>query len=383
MRWLIAFLLMSGMANAEPATTINVVPDMADFTTSGSTTSSSTRGCTAGEYCTGNATAGGGTYTSNFNVPLTDDEVRRGFTINSAVTVDSHQSNSVLATCTSITQSTDCRDIFELGVVLSEGSTVRATFLHRVELDFSGSRNYTFTDTVSENSFGVLTGSFSVFGVDAGYHSGFYGPKFTEPSLTFGYDYQVEQQIIDQILDTETQIATSPPVEVTLPPPATESPPSTTTEPPPPPAAASSEPEPPPPPVVSTIAPIAPVVSSSEGTSEEVNVEAVVEAEIEAAPASSATESRQEKVKAAAEKVVAKIAPSQRYSANSQTTTMIAMSMIAAPLVSTVAITDTPGFFPTTSLTDNRSMANPLQNYTLFGRSNGVHDRLIDSQWSR
>ena len=381
MRWLIAFLLMSGMANAEPATTINVVPDMADFTTSGSTTSSSTRGCTAGEYCTGNATAGGGPYTSNFNVPLTDDEVRRGFTINSAVTVDSHQSNSVLATCTSITQSTDCRDIFELGVVLSEGSTVRATFLHRVELDFSGSRNYTFTDTVSENSFGVLTGSLSLFGVDAGYHSGFFGPKFTDPSLSFTYDYQVEQQIIDQILDTETQIATAPPVEVTLPPPPTESPPPTTE--PPSVAAPPSEPEPPPPPVVAAIAPIAPVASASESTNEEVSAEAVVEAEIEAAPASSASESRQEKVKAAAEKVVAKIAPSQRYSANSQTTTMVAMSMIAAPLVSTVAITDTPGFFPTTSLTDDRNMANPLQNYTLFGRANGAHDRLIESQWSR
>ena len=381
MRWLIAFLLMSGMANAEPATTINVVPDMADFTTSGSTTSSSTRGCTAGEYCTGNATAGGGTYTSNFNVPLTDDEVRRGFTINSAVTVDSHQSNSVLATCTSITQSTDCRDIFELGVVLSEGSTVRATFLHRVELDFSGSRNYTFTDTVSENSFGVLTGSLSLFGVDAGYHSGFFGPKFTDPSLSFTYDYQVEQQIIDQILDTETQIATAPPVEVTLPPPPTESPPPTTE--PPSVAAPPREPEPPPPPVVAAIAPIAPVASASESTNEEVSAEAVVEAEIEAAPASSASESRQEKVKAAAEKVVAKIAPSQRYSANSQTTTMVAMSMIAAPLVSTVAITDTPGFFPTTSLTDDRNMANPLQNYTLFGRANGAHDRLIESQWSR
>ena len=381
MRWLLLFLLMSGIVNAEPMVTTNVVPNMAGFTTSGSTTSSSTRGCTAGEYCTGNATAGGGTYTSNFNVPLTDDEVRRGFTINSAVTVDSHQSNSVLATCTSITQSTDCRDIFELGVVLSEGSTVRATFLHRVELDFSGSRNYTFTDTVSENSFGVLTGSLSLFGVDAGYHSGFFGPKFTDPSLSFTYDYQVEQQIIDQILDTETQIATAPPVEVTLPPPPTESPPPTTE--PPSVAAPPSEPEPPPPPVVAAIAPIAPVASASESTNEEVSAEAVGEAEIEAAPASSASESRQEKVKAAAEKVVAKIAPSQRYSANSQTTTMVAMSMIAAPLVSTVAITDTPGFFPTTSLTDDRNMANPLQNYTLFGRANGAHDRLIESQWSR
>ena len=141
MRWLIAFLIVSSSALAETVTTTNVLPNLPAFTTSGSTTSAgSARGCSAGEFCTGNATAGGGTYASTFDVPLTEDEVRRGFTLNSAVTVDSHQSNATLATCTSVTQVGDCRDLFTLGITLLDGGTVAKEFTHEVELDFTGER---------------------------------------------------------------------------------------------------------------------------------------------------------------------------------------------------------------------------------------------------
>ena len=160
MRWLVAFLLFCSTAAAETVTTDNVLPDMSEFSTSGSTTSSITTGCTAGEFCTGNATAGGGTYTSSFDVPLTEDEVRRGFTLNSSVTVDSHPSNAVLATCTSITQSSDCRDIFNVTIALfDDTNTVVEKFEREIELDFGGLRTFSFEDTVSENSFSILTGS--------------------------------------------------------------------------------------------------------------------------------------------------------------------------------------------------------------------------------
>ena len=130
MRWLLILLLFCSTAAAETVTTDNVVPGMSQFSTIGSTTSSgSSRGCSSGEFCTGNATAGGGTYTSSFDVPLTEAEVRRGFTLDSSVTVDSHPSNAVLATCTSITQGSDCRDIFRLTVSLFDNeSTVVEKF---------------------------------------------------------------------------------------------------------------------------------------------------------------------------------------------------------------------------------------------------------------
>lgn len=448
MRWLIAFLLMSSSALAETVTTTNVLPDISSFTTSGSTTSSSTSGCTAGEFCTGNATAGGGTYTSTFDVPLTEDEIRRGFTLNSAVTVDSHPSNATLSTCTSITQGSDCRDIFNVTVALFDvTNTVVEKFERQVELDFSGLRTFDFTDTVQENSFSILTGEFELFGVDAGFHSGFFGPKFSEPSLTFTHEQVVEQQILDQIVQNDV-IAAAPPVQIDLPPPPINSPP--------PPAAApivvavapQAPSEPPPPPEIAPIQidlPPPPMEQQQQEAQAEANIEAQIEQDIapppveqprsqepesepereqpqqsserepepeaqptEAQPESQPSEpetesessveppaetreaqappkpkSRQEKVKAAAEKAVAKIAPSQRYSAASQTTTMVAMSMISPKIAAPLALVDTPGFFTGAKVPDGPSMVDRMQNYTLFGTSNGSHNALVELDWKR
>jgi len=422
MRWLVAFFLFCSTAAAETVTTDNVLPGMSAFTTSGSTTSSTTTGCTAGEFCTGNATAGGGTYTSSFDVPLTEDEVRRGFTLDSSVTVDSHQSNATLATCATITQRGDCRDIFNLTIALfDDTNTVVEKFEREVELDFFGLRTFTFEDTVAENSFSILTGEFELFGVDAGFHSGFFGPKFSEPSLTFTYQNVVEQQILDQISRHEVQVAVAappapPPLEPMAPPPGPEAPP-----PPmqanigPPPA-----PEAPPPP---TIQPVA--APQPEQRREEAQAEAEIEAEMEAAPRPEPQEraseepqrqeqpneqpvaesseqeqpetdsgpqaeapapklkTRQEKIKAAAQKVVKKIAPSQRYNAASQTTTLVVMNMIGAKIATGTALQDTQGFFPKEFLTDNRSLSNPLQDYQVFGASNAAHEAFLGLEWSR
>ena len=445
MRWLIAFLIVSSSALAETVTTTNVLPNLPAFTTSGSTTSAgSARGCSAGEFCTGNATAGGGTYASTFDVPLTEDEVRRGFTLNSAVTVDSHQSNATLATCTSVTQVGDCRDLFTLGITLLDGGTVAKEFTHEVELDFTGERLFSFSDTMVENDFGILTGTFSLFGIDAGFHSGFFGPKFSDPSLTFTHERVVEQQILDQIVQNDV-IAAAPPVQINLPPPPVDLPPppaatpmvvavapQAPSEPPPPPEIVPIQIDLPPPPIEQRqqesqaeatieaqieqdIAPPPveqprarepepepeqpqqsserdpePETQSTEaqddisdnmaGTEDNAQSEPTQTREVQAAPK---PKSRQEKVKAAAEKAVAKIAPSQRYSAASQTTTMVAMGMISPKIVAPVALTDTPGFFTGTKVPDGPSMVDRMQNYTLFGTSNGAHNALVELDWKR
>ena len=412
-------LLVSAPVSAQTITTDNVLPDMSAFTTSGSTTSASTRGCTAGEFCTGNATSGGGTYTSSFDVPLTATEVRRGFTMNSSITVDSHPSNATLATCTTITQRSDCRDIFRFSLSLFDDSTtVVETFEREVELDFSGLRTFTFEDTVAENSFSILTGELELFGVDAGFHSGFFGPKFSEPSLTFTHQDVVEQQILDQLARHEVQVAVAtppppPPLEPMAPPSAPQAPPppvQTNIGPPPPPEA-------PPPP---TIQPVA-AAPQPEQRREEAQAEAEIEAEMEAAPRPEPQEraseepqrqeqpvaesseqeqpeptsnaqaeapapkpkTRQEKVKAAAQKVVKKIAPSQRYNAASQTTTLVVMNIISGKIDSGVTIQDTQGFFPKESMADNRSLSNPLQDYQVFGASNAAHEAFLGLEWRK
>jgi hypothetical protein len=79
---------------------------------------------------------------------------------------------------------------------------------------------------------------------------------------------------------------------------------------------------------------------------------------------------------------VSKIAPSQRYSAAAQTTMLVAMGMIAPRIKTTNALVDVVTM-PTTSMRDDRSLANPMQNYTLFGSSNGAHEALVQLDWKR
>ena len=213
--FLVGILLLAALgklynsAGAEELTTNNLVPTMSEFATSGGTSFGTGSGCGSGAFCTSGTSGGGGTYTSSFDVPLTEAELRQGFTLNSAITVNSHLSNSMLSTCESITQSRDCRDIFTLSITLSDGNTAVESFSHEEELDFSGLRNFTFSDVVAANDYGVLTGVYELFGIDAGFPTGFFGPQFSSPSLTIDYQTALVQEevlatISDQ-LETETQ----------------------------------------------------------------------------------------------------------------------------------------------------------------------------------
>ena len=62
-------------AKSEEKTTENLVPSMSSMTTSGGTSYGTGYGCSQGKYCTSGTNEGGGTYTSSFNVPLTEKEV--------------------------------------------------------------------------------------------------------------------------------------------------------------------------------------------------------------------------------------------------------------------------------------------------------------------
>ena len=413
MRWLLLLLLTAFPALAEPAITGNVLPALSEFSTSGSTTSSTISGCTAGQFCTGNAAAGGGTYTSSFSVPLTTAEIRQGFTLNSAVTVDSHPSNASLASCTSLTQIGDCRDVFRLTVSLFDGLDLAEKFEREVELDFSGLQNFTFQDTVAANSFDVLLGEFSLFGIDAGFQSGFFGPKFSDPGLTISYQTVVEQQILDQIAQaTEIVTASLAPPPPPPPPPAETVAASPTAGPPPPATTIATletqAPAPPPPPTIEPVAPPPPPEQQQEEAAATAEVEAEVQAAEpepqpgpqpepepqpqpetrEATSPQSAPEPRQtrrQKVKAAAQRVVKKIAPSQRYSAASQTTTLVVMNLLSGKIATGVAIKDATAatFFNAETVPDGPSMVDHMTNYRIFGQANGVHNALIESQWRK
>ena len=414
MRWLLLLLLTAFPALAAPAVTGNVLPNLSEFTTSGSTTSSTISGCIAGEFCTGDAASGGGTYTSNFSVPLTTAELRQGFSVNTSVGVDSHPSNASLASCTTLTQAGDCRDVFRLTISLFDGLDLAEKFEREVELDFSGLQTFTFQDTVAANSFNILLGEFSLFGIDAGFRStSFFGPKFSVPSITISFQTVIEQQILDQIAQT-TEIVTAslaPPP----PPPPTETVAASQTVGPPPPATTiatleTQAPAPPPPPTIEPVAPPPP----PEQQQEEAAATAEVEAEIQAAEpepqpepgpesgpepppqpetreaaspqaAPEPRQTRQQKVKAAAQRVVKKIAPSQRYSAASQTTTLVVMNLLSGKIATGPLIKDATAatFFSAANVPDGPSMIDRMTNYQIFGQANGVHNALIESQWRK
>jgi hypothetical protein len=184
-----------------PTVSENLLPGIADFDRSGDATiTGNGSGCRPGEACTGSA---GGTYSTTIDLTdeMTIEEINAGFDLEYGVTVDSHSSNASLPTCDQT--SGDCQDNFNLTLTLQDGETVVQQYDHEFVLDYAGLRDYQFEQTVVENAWSELTALIELYGQDAGYPSGLYGPQFTDPWLTAGYDAIsfVQSQIMDVIQD--------------------------------------------------------------------------------------------------------------------------------------------------------------------------------------
>ncbi len=186
-----------------PTVSDNLLPGLAEFTTSGDATMTGNTGyCSPGEACTG---AQGGTYSTTVDLTetMTIEEINRGFEIAYGVDLTSHSSNSYLPTCDQTGVGVDCQDNFNLTLTLQNGETVVQQYNHEHVLDFSGLRQYQFEQTVVENSWNDLTALIELYGQDAGYPSGLYGPQFTDPWLTTGYDAisYITEQIVTIVQD--------------------------------------------------------------------------------------------------------------------------------------------------------------------------------------
>ena len=202
------------------------IPEMGDHTRSGGTKvntgTGTSQGCKSGNFCTAGKQGPGGTYSSTFDLEtnMTIDQINRGFSMNYGMDVDSHQSNSTLASCVggNVMQNSDCRDIFKLTVKLFDGTVQKHSFVHEVELDFTGERNFSFSQTIPQNTYSSLTGTWDMFGIDAGFANKFFGPAFDAPFLTTTFDLVtiIETEIID-VLNTTNILDTNvpEPVEIT------------------------------------------------------------------------------------------------------------------------------------------------------------------------
>ena len=435
------------IAVAEDLTTSNLTPNMSGMTASEGTSVGTGYGCSQGQYCTSGTNEGGGTYTSTFDVPLTEAELNQGFTLNSGITVNSHSSNSRLPTCANgLLQSGDCRDVFKLTITLKDGGTTVETFVHSEELTWSGLKDFTYSDVVGTNDYGVLTGVYELYGIDAGYPVGYYGPQFSNPGLTIDYQTALVTEdtttLITDVIQTETETTimdaatggtggtditdiTSSAVTVSIPAFQTYTNTASTTTinapvdnssssgsvftPPVDTASASTETTMDSAPVIETAAAaptIAPVAQQTETQqAEETQAETQIETAMvkttvaKAKPQKAKTQKKRASsstttvvpvavpvtAAVAAQAVVDNIAPSQKYGNTAQTVTLVAMGMIAnnKGLFKASALPDAPKFFNNSSVPDGPSMVDRMTNYQVFGQSNGLHNQLVESQWSK
>ena len=202
--FLLSFFLVSHSNSQEVLQSEDYIGDMDSFDRDSGTRIYN------GQYQTGHKN-NPGTYNKDFDLEsqMTISDINAGFDLEYGVTVNSHSSNSILSSCTSITQNSDCRDIFKLTIALFDDNEVVHKFEHEVELDFGGNRDYSYSQVIAPNSYQSLTGNFELYGVDAGYPSGWYGPKFSEPYLNTSWEVVeiINQEVLDllehsDILDT-------------------------------------------------------------------------------------------------------------------------------------------------------------------------------------
>lgn len=182
-----------------PVTTSNLVSssEYTDTNINVVSETNKTYGMQGAEFTTGNQSMDGGTrvYTREF----TEQNKQ---SVDYGVTVYSHGSNRVVPACENTTS--DCRDDWSLTVSLYNEDQLVDTISHSYTgIDWSGSRDYTWTQDVSSLDFNY--GVLSLYGIDRGYNSGYYGPGFSDPYARLTYN--VIEHIINRVV-TQVEMQT-------------------------------------------------------------------------------------------------------------------------------------------------------------------------------
>ena len=373
-----------------------------------------------GQYQTGHKNKPG-TYDKDFDLEsqMTISDINAGFDLDYGVTVNSHSSNARLNSCSSITQNSDCRDVFKLTITLFDTNEQVHLFEHEVELDFSGNRNYAYNQVIQPNDYQSLTGNFELYGVDAGYPSGWYGPKFSDPYLTTSWQVvdiineeilnllehsdildTVEFDTVDvvvespqgEIMDTMTieveqnmEMAMEIDTEIDIPVIEVEELPeismeieemSDVEE-------SSMERE------TEQTSPREEESTGDEGPNE---VDTVTEAqqddEQDGAESGTSGSKRERVVQTAKQKVASKIVKNMgdkgRYDETNQLKTLVVMQVLGNTKTffdTQKALQDTENFFETTTVPDNTISDSNYAQYIMFGGSDAAHSALVDSQY--
>ena len=160
-------------------------------------------------------TTGGGQIVSEYvemAQDLTEAELQAGFTLNYGVSVESHQSNTTVPWCSKTNG--DCNDRFRVTVRLynadpnGNANSLVHTFNQYETLNYSNTRNYTYTEDIAANNYTELWGQMELWGQDSGYHSGMFGPIFSNPYMTLTYDAitTITETITNIVLSTQETV---------------------------------------------------------------------------------------------------------------------------------------------------------------------------------
>ena len=184
-------LLASFSFKAEEITTENLLGKSADTNINDVTISGTDYGMTGAEFTTGNENLGGGSRT--FDIDLSEYE--NIDLIEYGSNVYSHTSNQSLPICSNTTG--DCRDEFKITVNLYNDNVLVKTYTHNYyDIDWSGTKSYNYSQTTIDLVFN--SAELELYGMDAGYPNGYFGPGFSNPY--FKATYEVIDIIINEVL---------------------------------------------------------------------------------------------------------------------------------------------------------------------------------------
>ena len=154
----------------------------------------------------GNGITGGTTISQdvNFMTEFSKEQMNLGFDIRYGSHIFSNSKNVTQSTCASA-GTADCRDLVTMKLTLFDSGTQVNEFAHEFELDFSGwnTSSFFFTETIPTNSFSNLTGTFSLFGVDAGRAEtgSFLGPRFDNTMIVVSRFHEIVSQSVTTFLN--------------------------------------------------------------------------------------------------------------------------------------------------------------------------------------
>lgn len=206
-------LLVCSYSKAEDLTTGNILDPADTWTTydrASTEQCSYSGGLEDGEVCTGSANqrgeipGGGGIISEEYSLKdqgLSVAEMQQGFDLEYGASIESHISNTSVPSCENTTS--DCRDYFtiKLNVTKSDGSSIN-TYEHTVEMDYSGVKDYKYTQSIGANNYTNVNFKMDIWSVDAGYTSGMFGGIISDPFLEIQYKtVDIVTEIILDVVD--------------------------------------------------------------------------------------------------------------------------------------------------------------------------------------